>query len=100
MIVRVWHGWTSQQNVDIYEALLKEEIFIGIAGRGIRGYEGIELLRRDVGGEVEFVTMMRFRDLDSVRAFAGDDYERCVVPAKAQAVLARYDRRSQHYELR
>lgn len=37
MISRIWHGWTSTDNVDIYEALLKDEIFIGIEDRHIRG---------------------------------------------------------------
>lgn len=30
MISRIWHGYTSLDNADKYEALLKEEIFIGI----------------------------------------------------------------------
>jgi antibiotic biosynthesis monooxygenase (ABM) superfamily enzyme len=100
MIMRIWHGWTSEENADNYEALLKEEIFIGIAGREIPGYHGIQLLRRQVGGEVEFVTIMRFRDLDAVRDFAGDDYEAAVVPPRARALLAHFDQRSQHYQVR
>jgi antibiotic biosynthesis monooxygenase (ABM) superfamily enzyme len=100
MIVRLWHGWTAPANADAYEALLREEIFAGIAGRQIPGYRGIQLLRRAVGDEVEFVTVMRFDDLDAVRRFAGDDYEAAVVPPKARAILARFEARSQHYEVR
>jgi heme-degrading monooxygenase HmoA len=100
MIVRIWHGWTSPYNADSYEALLKEEIFVGIENRRIPGFNGIQLLRRDVGAEVEFVTIMRFDSLAAVRQFAGDDYEVAVVPPKARAVLAHFDARSQHYDLR
>jgi antibiotic biosynthesis monooxygenase (ABM) superfamily enzyme len=100
VIVRVWHGWTAPENAGAYEALLKEEIFVGIGDRSIPGYHGIQLLRRDVGDEVEFVTIMRFDSLDAVRIFAGVDYEAAVVPPKAQALLAHYDARSQHYEVR
>ncbi len=100
MILRIWHGWTTPQNADVYEGLLKEEIFVGIGNRNIPGYHGIRLLRRTVGSEVEFVTIMTFDDLDAVREFAGEDYEAAVVPAKARAVLSRFDPRSQHYELR
>ena len=99
MIVRIWHGWTSPVNADAYEALLKEEIFVGIGQRRIPGYQGIQLLRRNLGSEVEFVTIMTFLNLDAVRQFAGEDYEVAVVPPKARAVLARFDQRSQHYEL-
>jgi antibiotic biosynthesis monooxygenase (ABM) superfamily enzyme len=100
MILRIWHGWTSPANADVYENMLKEEIFVGIGDRKIPGYHGIRLLRRVVGNEVEFVTIMAFEDLDAVREFAGEDYEACVVPPKARAVLAHFDQRSQHYELR
>jgi heme-degrading monooxygenase HmoA len=100
MIVRVWHGWTAPADADAYERLLQEEIFRGIAGRAIRGYRGIELLRRSDGRETEFVTIMRFESIDAVIAFAGEDYEVAVVPPAARALLERFDARSAHYELR
>ncbi|HET6522761.1 MAG TPA: hypothetical protein VFG47_23500 [Geminicoccaceae bacterium] len=101
MIVRIWHGWTSPENADRYETLLRQEIFPGIAAKGVAGYLGIELLRRALpDGEVEFVTVMRFDSWDAVRHFAGEDMERAYVPAKAREVLARFDARSQHYEVR
>ena len=100
MIARIWHGWTTPQNAEKYEALLKEEIFIGIQNRHIRGFKDIQLLRRQTEDEVEFITIMRFDSLESVREFAGQDYERAVVPEKARAILSHFDERSQHYEIR
>ncbi len=100
MISRIWHGYTSPENADAYEALLKEEIFVGISGRQIKGYQGIQLLRRSLGNEVEFITEMWFDSLEAVREFAGEDYEVAVVPPKARAILAHFDPRSQHYEIR
>lgn len=100
MISRIWHGWTTPENANAYESLLKGEIFQGIQSREIMGYRGINLLRRDHGGEVEFVTIMWFDSIDAVRSFAGEDYEVAVVPEKARAVLSRYNECSQHYEVR
>ncbi len=100
MISRIWHGWTTPANADVYEALLREEIFVGIQNRRIPGFKDIQLLRRIVGEAVEFVTIMRFDSLDDVREFAGEDYEVAVVPEKARAVLSHFDERSQHYEVR
>jgi heme-degrading monooxygenase HmoA len=100
MISRIWHGYTAPGDADAYEALLRAEIFEGIAARRIPGYRGIELLRRSVDGEVEFVTVMWFDSLDDVRAFAGADYEIAVVPPKARQLLSRFDGRSAHYEVR
>ncbi len=99
MTSRVWHGWTSRKNADAYEELLRTEIFSGIAKRSIQGYRGIHLLRRDVDDGVEFVTIMWFDSLDAVRAFAGEDYEVAVVPAKARQLLSRFDSRSAHYQV-
>jgi hypothetical protein len=100
MIGRIWHGWTVPANADAYESLLKSEIFVGIQNRQISGYHGIQLFRRDFGDEVEFVTIMWFDSIDAIRDFAGEDYEVAVVPPKARKLLARFDQRSQHYEVR
>lgn len=98
MIVRIWHGWTTPGNADAYENLLQEEIFTTIEDEQIPGYQGIQLLRRELQREVEFVTIIWFDNLEAVRAFAGEDYEAAVVPPKARALLSRFDERSQHYE--
>ena len=100
MISRIWRGWTSRQNADAYESLLKAEIFTGIIERGITGFQGIDLLRRELEEEVEFVTIMWFDSLLAVRTFAGEDYERAVVPTKARQLLKRFDERSAHFEVR
>jgi hypothetical protein len=100
MIARIWRGWTTPANADDYESLLKKEIFIGIQARGIAGFQKIQLFRRNIGAEVEFVTVMWFDSIEAIRTFAGDDYEVAVVPAKARALLSRFDERSQHYDVR
>jgi hypothetical protein len=100
MISRIWHGYTGPGEADAYESLLQGEIFTGIEDRGIVGLQEIQLFRRNVGDEVEFVTVMWFDSLDAVRAFAGDDYEASVVPPAARALLSRFDERSQHYDVR
>jgi antibiotic biosynthesis monooxygenase (ABM) superfamily enzyme len=100
MIARLWHGWTTPENADAYERLLDQEVFPGIEARAVPGYVGIELLRRRTGREVEFVTIMWFESWDAVKAFAGDDPEAAYVPAAARALLARFDERSAHYEVR
>lgn len=100
MIGRVWHGWTSPENADAYEALLRHEIFLGIQDRQIAGFREIQLFRRHLAAEVEFMTVMWFDSIESVRGFAGEDHEVAVVPPEARALLARFDERSQHYEIR
>jgi len=100
MIARVWHGWTTPENADAYESLLRHEIFEGIKDRRITGFREIQLFRRTLDAEVEFITTMWFDSLEAVRAFAGEDYEVAVVPPEARALLSRFDGRSQHYDVR
>lgn len=100
MISRIWHGYTTPKNADTYETLLKSEIIVGIKDREIPGFREIQVFRRELKNEVEFVTVMWFDSIEAVRAFAGEDYEVAVVPEKARAVLSRFDERSQHYEVR
>src|SRR6478735_2023973 len=71
MIARIWHGWTTPENAQPYEDLLRSEVLPGI--HRVAGYRDAYLLRRDAGDEVEFVTITLFDSLDAVRAFAGDD---------------------------
>jgi len=66
--------------------------------KGLPGYRGAHLLRRDVDGEVEFVAILWLESLDGVRGLSGEDYEVACVPPEARAVLSRFGARSQHYE--
>ena len=96
MIARLWRGWTTAENADAYQELLRTRILPGI--HRVPGYRGAYLLRRDGGDGVEFVTMIFFDSLDAVRAFAGEDYEVAVVPLEARQLLARFDQTSVHYD--
>lgn len=97
MISRVWHGWTTPGNASEYERLLRTEILPAIAAKQLPGYHGAHLLRRDLDGEVEFMTILWFESLEGVRTLAGDDYEVAYVPPRARAVLSRFDARASHY---
>jgi len=96
MIARIWHGWTTPENADAYEQLLRAHVLPGI--HRVPGYRGAYLLRDDAGAEVAFVTVTLFDSLDAVREFAGEDYEAAVVLPEARALLTRFDERSRHYE--
>lgn len=96
MISRIWHGWTTREDADKYESLLRAEILPGI--HRIRGYTGAYLLRRDAANnEVEFVTMTQFTDMRAVIEFAGSDYERAVIAQGADKLLSHCDTRTAHY---
>jgi heme-degrading monooxygenase HmoA len=97
VIARLWRGWTAPESADAYENFLRTKMFPSI--HRVPGYLGAELLRREDGEEIAFVTITRFESLDAVRAFAGDDYEQAVVEPEARQLLSRFDERSEHYEV-
>ena len=99
MICRLWRGWTTPENAEAYERIVRGTVIPGIEARRIAGFLHIDLLRRDLGSEVEFATLMWFEDLESIIAFTGPDYEVSHVPAPARAVLARFDDRAAHFEV-
>ncbi|MBS1915455.1 MAG: antibiotic biosynthesis monooxygenase [Bacteroidetes bacterium] len=99
MIARIWHGYTTKQNATVYEDLLKEEIFKSIANKKMTGYKGIQLLKKEKEDECEFITIMWFENIENVKQFMGDEYEKAYVLPQAQKLLKKYDAYSAHYDL-
>ena len=97
MIARVWRGYTTPENADAYEAMLKPELLPGLSSK--KGFRGSYLLRRLLNGEVEFVTIILWDSLDDIRAIAGPDYEVAVIPDERKRVLSRWDAKAAHYEV-
>jgi heme-degrading monooxygenase HmoA len=97
MIARVWRGWTKLQDAAGYEGHLKPELLPGLSKEA--GFRGSYLLRRAVGEEVEFMTIILWDSIGAVRAVAGEDYERAVIPEERKKYLRRFEERAAHFEV-
>lgn len=97
MIARVWRGYTKPEHADAYESMLKPELLPGLSTKP--GFRGSYLLRQAAGEEVEFITIILWDSLDSVRALTGPDYETAVIPEERRKHLSRYDARAAHYDV-
>ena len=98
MIARIWRGWTTAENADAYEKLLKEVVYPGL--QEINGYHGGYIFRQDGTEETEFVTVNLFESLDDVKAFAGSDYEVPVFEPEARRLLSRVEPIARHYDVK
>ena len=100
-IARLWRGWTTPENADAYEAVVRGEVLPGILAREISGLIGAHLMRADdiVDDEVEFTTIIWFESIENVKGLMGDDYRRAHVPDNARAVLKRFDSAAKHFNL-
>lgn len=99
VICRTWHGWTTPENAQAYEEIVRGEVIPAIEARRIPGFLSIDLVRREVPDGFEFLTIMWFADINSVKAFVGEDYEVAHVPEHARTVLSRFDAVSTHFEV-
>jgi heme-degrading monooxygenase HmoA len=97
MIARVWHGFTKPEQADAYESHLKPELLPGLSQK--KGFRGSYLLRRAVGDEIEFITIILWDSLDDARAILAQDYEQAVIPEDRLPLLSRYDARAAHFEV-
>ena len=98
MIARLWRGWTSLENADAYERLLREQVRPGL--KLIDGYRGGYILRQEGTDEVEFVVMNLFDSLEAVRAFAGPEYTVPVFDPEARSLLSKVEPVARHYEVK
>jgi heme-degrading monooxygenase HmoA len=97
MISRQWRGIARVSAADRYVAHLQSETFPQLSR--IPGFIDASILRRTVPEGVEFLIVTRWQSLDAIRAFAGEDVSRAVVPESVQAMMVRFDATVAHYEV-
>lgn len=73
-ITRIWHGITKSEHADEY---LEYVIETGVAGyKSTAGNLSVEILRRVDGDKCHFWTVTKWDSFESIKKFAGEDYEK------------------------
>jgi len=85
MIARIWRGMTPARQADDY--------------RATPGNRGVQVLRRIVGDETEFVLTSLWDSFDAIRAFAGNDPERAVYYPADKDFLLSFAPNIDHFEV-
>lgn len=99
-IIRTWKGWTSLENASVYEDMLINEVFPEVKRKGVSGLKKVSISTKIYEDEVEFFLILQFDSLESVKDFAGKDYQKAYIPENAQRVLKRYDKTVDHFEMK
>ena len=77
MIARIWRGTVRTEDADEYARYISDT---GFAEYGrTPGNRGAWMLRRDEGGETEFITLSMWDSREAIKAFAGEDIEAAVL---------------------
>jgi heme-degrading monooxygenase HmoA len=97
LIVRSWRGYAAHSNPNAYPAHFRNNVMPEL--REIGGFLGARLLKSASEDGIEFLVLTRWRSMDAIRAFAGEDLKRAVVEPEAVCALTRFDERVRHYEV-
>jgi heme-degrading monooxygenase HmoA len=96
MIARIWHGETAAEKAEEYLDYLNRT---GIPGyRATPGNRGAFVLRRVEGDRAHFLTLSLWDSLESIKEFAGEDYERARYYPEDEKFLLEFEPTVQHYE--
>jgi heme-degrading monooxygenase HmoA len=77
MIARIWRGAVKRDDAEEYARYIRDTGFAEYARTD--GNRGAWMLRRDDGGESEFITLSMWESRDAIKAFAGEDIEAAVL---------------------
>lgn len=97
MIMRMWRGLVPAEKKQAYVDYLHQTGLADYAATP--GNLGVALLCRDRGDLVEFVTMTRWDSVESIKAFAGDDYEKARYYPEDDRFLVSKEELVEHYEV-
>ena len=99
-IARIWRGWTSLENAPKLEAILRDEAIPNIENNKPDGLKGIQLFTLQNGDEIMFTTVMYFDSIESVKAFAGEEYSKAHIDPAVRPLLLRYDEVVSHHTVK
>lgn len=98
MIARIWRGWTNHADTEAYSDYVRKT---GITAYGSTpGNRGAYLLTRAEGDRTEVLTISFWDDIDSIRAFAGEDIDSAVFYPEDDRYLVERETTVSHFEVR
>jgi len=97
MIARQWIGETLESDADTYSKYLEET---GVRdSKATRGNQGVWLLRRVHDGRAEFIVISLGDSFESIKTFAGPEYENAVYHPEDKKFLLKLDPHVTHFEV-
>ncbi|PWU01521.1 MAG: antibiotic biosynthesis monooxygenase [Bacteroidetes bacterium] len=96
MISRIWHGKTKTYHAEIYRHYVMET---GIPGYlSTPGNLGAQIWQRQVGDITHIWTISWWKDYESIRAFAGEDFEKAKYYEEDKKYLLEFEPEVMHAE--
>ena len=97
MLARIWHGTTEADKADEYVKYLNQT---GIPDyRATKGNLGAYILRKIEGDTAHFYTLTFWDSFDSIKEFAGEDYQRARYYPEDEKFLLEFEETVKHFEV-
>jgi heme-degrading monooxygenase HmoA len=97
MIVRMWHGRVPTQKADAYRKFLNERAIPDY--HSVDGNLSVHILERAEGEVTHFITLTFWRDLEAIRAFAGEPVEKAKYYPEDKDFLLEFEPEVVHYQV-
>ena len=96
MITRIWHGKTKAQDADAYLAYIQQTGLKDYAATP--GIVSAKILRKIEGDTCHFYTVTEWENIESIKQFAGDDFEKARYYEEDKKYLLELEETVNHYE--
>ena len=97
MIARMWHGRVPASKAEAYRKFLNDRAIPDYqSGEGNLSVHILERTERDI---THFITLTFWKDLDSIKAFAGDEVETAKYYPEDNDFLLEFEPKVVHYEV-
>lgn len=97
MIMRSWKAVALPENVEAYACHFRDSVLPALQRNP--GHRGAYLLKKNGDARVHLIALTLWETMEAIHKFAGSAADEAVVEPTAQAVLASFDRKVQHYEV-
>lgn len=97
MIARSWHGIVPKEKKQAYYEYLENT---GLHDyRNTKGNKGVQVFCRDEDNETHFLLITFWDSYQSIKEFAGDDYEKARYYPEDEAFLLELEPYVKHYQI-
>ncbi len=96
MITRIWHGTTSLENAGKYLEILKSKGTDEY--RETTGNLSVKIWKQVTGKKCHFWTVTEWKNIDAIRSFAGEEYEKAKYYPQDKGLLTTFEEKVTHYE--
>ncbi len=97
MIARIWHGKTHIDKYEIYTEFVKRVAVPDY--KSTPGFIDLRFLRNIQGSEGHFQLITYWADLNAIKRFAGEEYEKAKYYPEDSDFLLEFEEKVQHFEV-